>query len=69
MTTDLKANHYILFNSYDYQKPQVSSYIIRQLFGDGASSSYISLFMTHGYLISLYKGLLSAEGDRHKHQV
>ena len=40
MTTDLKANHYILFNSYDYQKPQLSSYIIRQLFGDGAFSSH-----------------------------
>ena len=36
MTTDLKATNYILFNSYDYPKPEDFTYTIRQLFGDGA---------------------------------
>ncbi|KAF8809593.1 cytochrome P450 [Phlegmacium glaucopus] len=37
MTTDLKAINHILFNSYDYQKPDTvtGSYTIRQLFGNG----------------------------------
>ncbi|KAF8802404.1 cytochrome P450 [Phlegmacium glaucopus] len=48
MTTDLKAINHILFNSYDYQKPDTISYSFRQLFGNG---------------------VLSVEGDVHKHQV
>ena len=42
MTTDLKAVSHVLFNNYDYQKPQVSTYLLRQLFGDGALSGYIN---------------------------
>ena len=42
MTTDLKAVSHVLFNSYDYPKPQVSTYILRQLFGDGALSGYMN---------------------------
>ena len=38
MTTDLKAVSYLMFNSYEYPKPQVSTYIIRQLLGDGGFS-------------------------------
>ncbi|KAF8809591.1 cytochrome P450 [Phlegmacium glaucopus] len=47
LTTDLKAINHILFNSYDYQKPEFISYNLRQLFGNG---------------------VLSVEGDVHKHQ-
>ncbi|KAF8816769.1 cytochrome P450 [Phlegmacium glaucopus] len=35
LTTDLKAINYILFNSYDYPKPDAINYAIRQLFGNG----------------------------------
>ena len=36
MTTDLKAANYVLFNSYDYPKPEVDKYGLRKLFGSGA---------------------------------
>ncbi|KAF8802406.1 cytochrome P450 [Phlegmacium glaucopus] len=35
MTTDLKAINHILFNNYDYQKPNIISYSVRQLLGNG----------------------------------
>jgi cytochrome P450 len=35
MTTDLKANNYVLFNSYDYQKPRFFSHTLREVFGNG----------------------------------
>ncbi|KAF8802410.1 cytochrome P450 [Phlegmacium glaucopus] len=47
LTTDLKAINHILFNSYDYPKPDTVSYTFRQIFGNG---------------------VLSVEGDVHKHQ-
>ena len=69
MTTDLKAAHYVLFNSYDYQKLTMVRNFIRNLFGSGA----FLLFIIVGYLIMtslrFYIGLLSVEGDEHKHQV
>jgi len=40
MITDLKAINHILFNSYDYPKPDDISYTISQLFGRGAFSKY-----------------------------
>ena len=67
MTTDLKANNYILFNSYDYQKIRAVNYIFRQIFGNGTfphincgTSSLMTLFCI---------GLVVVEGDVHKHQV
>ena len=36
MTTDLKAVHHVLFNSYDYVKPDVIRYILSEIFGSGA---------------------------------
>ena len=36
MTTDLKATHHILFNSYDYRKSELVRRISRKLFGSGA---------------------------------
>ena len=38
MTTDLKANNYVLFNSYVYQKPGAVKNILRKLLGSGACS-------------------------------
>ena len=35
MTSDLKAVHHVLFNSYDYPKPDTVKYIIGQIFGNG----------------------------------
>ncbi|KAF8805907.1 cytochrome P450 [Phlegmacium glaucopus] len=35
LTTDLKAINYILFNSYDYPKPEDLTYNSRELFGNG----------------------------------
>ena len=40
MTTDLKAAHYVLFNSYDYPKPKVLRNIFRELFGSGTCLLY-----------------------------
>ena len=36
MTTDLKAANYVLFNNYDYPKPETVKNIMRRLFGSGA---------------------------------
>ena len=36
MTTDLKAVHHVLFNSYDYPKPFMVKNILSELFGNGA---------------------------------
>ena len=35
MTTDLKAANYVLFNNYDYPKPEVIRSGFRELFGSG----------------------------------
>ena len=40
MTTDLKAAHHVLFNTYDYPKPEVVRKIMRGLFGSGAFLLY-----------------------------
>ena len=68
MTTDLKAAHYVLFNSYDYPKSEIFRRIVRGLFGSGAFCriNWGGTLMT---LLLLCIGLLSAEGDEHKHQV
>ena len=51
----LKATNYILFNSYDYPKPEDFTYSIRQLFGDGAFLGVNSgMFLLT--LVWLYKG-------------
>ena len=58
MTTDLKAANYVLFNSYDYLKPEVIKYGLRELFGSGAFC-YISWGDTLMMLVVLfYTGLL-----------
>ena len=36
MTTDLKATNHVLFNNYDYPKPEMVRGVIRGLFGSGA---------------------------------
>ena len=36
MTSDLKAAHHVLFNSYDYPKVEVIRHVSRGLFGNGA---------------------------------
>jgi hypothetical protein len=36
MTTDLKAANYVLFNNYDYPKPEVFRNGLRTLLGNGA---------------------------------
>ena len=36
MTTDLKAAHYVLFNSHDFPKPELIRKFIEGLFGSGA---------------------------------
>ena len=68
MTTDLKAAHYVLFSNYDYPKPEVVRNILRELFGSGA---FCFINLNWGVMTSLpfYIGLLSVEGDEHKHQV
>ena len=65
MTTDLKAINYIIFNAYDYQKPELIAFTFRQMFGSGVYSQWIFFWL----MIILNKGLLSVEGDAHKHQV
>ena len=42
MTTDLKAVNYVLYNSYDYQKP-VIRYGLCELFGSGAFCQYFTV--------------------------
>ena len=42
MTTDLKAAHYVLFNSYDYQKLTMVRNFIRNLFGSGVFLLFIN---------------------------
>ena len=69
MTTDLKATHYVLFNSYDYPKPEVARNIIRGLFGNGAFYCINRGGDTLTTLLLFYIGLVSVEGDEHKHQV
>ena len=68
MTTDLKAANYVLFNSYDFQKPEVVRGIIRGLFGSGAFCCIIWRILMMTLLLFLI-GLLSVEGDQHRHQV
>ena len=70
MTTDLKATNYVLFNNYDYPKPEMVKNIMRRLFGSGA------FFCTNWgipcwcyYYSVFYIGLLCVDGDEHKHQV
>ena len=65
MTTDLKAVHHMLFNSYDYPKTKLLRHVSRELFGNGALCS-ISLGI---HLLPFYIGLLIVEGDEHKDQV
>ena len=36
MTTDLKPTNHVLFNNYDYPKPDMVRRVIRGLFGSGA---------------------------------
>ena len=38
LTTDVKAINHILFNSYDFPRPDELSYVFRKLFGLGALS-------------------------------
>ena len=68
MTTDLKAVHYVLFNNYDYQKPEVGQRVIRILVGNGVFCciTWGDTLMT---LLLFYIGLVNVEGDEHKHQV
>ena len=69
MSTDLKAANYVLFNSYDYPKPEVMRFGLRKLFGSGVFCCVRNLGNTLMTLLLFYTGLLSVEGDEHKHQV
>ena len=70
MTTDLKAAYHVFFNSYDYPKPQVIKYLMSSVIGNGPfcciNSKLRDSLMT---LLFVYLGILSVEGDEHKHQV
>ena len=66
MTTDLKAAHHVLFNNYDYPKPKVIKYIIGRLFGSGA---FCCIIWGPFDDVTTILGLLTVEGDEHKHQV
>ena len=44
MSTDLKAANYVLFNSYDYPKPELMRFGLRKLFGSGVFSSCCKKF-------------------------
>ena len=67
MTSDVKAVHHVLFNSYDYPKPEVIRYILSGFFGSGAfcCMNWGDIVMT----FYIYIGVLTVEGDEHKHQV
>ena len=68
MTTDLKAANYVLLNSYDYPKPELLRFGLSELFGSGAfyCMNWRKTLMT---LLLFSIGLLTVEGDEHKHQV
>ena len=66
MTTDLKAAHHVLFNSYDYPKVEVIRHVSRQLFGNGA---FLLYNLKNTLMTLLLLGLLNVEGDEHKQQV
>ena len=70
MTTDLKAAHYVLFNSYDFPKPNVLRNIFRELFGSGTCLLYkLGDTINLVTLLLFYIGILTAEGHEHKLQV
>ena len=55
MTTDLKAINYIVFNAYDYQKPELIAFAFRQMFGSGMYSQWTFFdwwsFCTKGFYL------------------
>jgi hypothetical protein len=58
----------VLFNLYDYPKSAVVKYITGKVFGRGPFLLYN--FKLEDTLMTLfYIGLLTLEGDEHKHQV